>query len=245
MAHQIIKDARLWIAQYDIAGHANRCVLDYAAEMQDDTPLNVTARKRMGGLKTIALQCEGMYEAGVGMPDELIPANLGVADVPVSLCPIAGAAVGSRAFTFRANLAEYQLGGLIGEMARFSAGAEASQGPLVRGEVLHNTTQTASGNGSARQLGAVTSQQRLYAALHILAVSGTLPTLNVKIQSDNGAGFGTPADQITFTQANAVGSQWGSVVGAITDDYWRVNFTIGGTNPSFTFVIVAGIADLS
>lgn len=243
MAHQVIADARLWVAQYNLSGHANALALDYGAELQDDTPLDALSRKRIGGLKTIALQCEGFFEAGVGMPDALLHGNLGVSDVPVSMCPIAGAAVGSRAYLFRANFADYEPGGTIGELQRFSAGAEASRGPLVRGEILLNATHASSGNGTARQLGAVSSQQRLYAALHVLSASGTSPTLAVKVQSDDNSGFTSATDRITFTTATAAGSQWGSVDGAVADDWWRVNFTIGGTGPSFTFVLTAGIAD--
>lgn len=243
MGHQVISDARLWVAQYDMSGHVNAVALDYSAESKDDTALQDTSRHRLGGLRMIALQCDGFFEAGALKPDEFLPDNLAVADIPVSVCPIAGAAVGSRAFTFRALFADYKAGGQIGEIMPFSAGAEASRGPLVRGEVLHNGAQTTTGNGSARQLGAVSSQQRLYAALHILSVSGTSPTLDAVIQSDDNSGMSSATNRITFAQATAEGSQWGSVVGPITDDYWRINFTIGGTDPNFTFVIVAGISD--
>lgn len=243
MSHLVIKDARLWMAQYELGGHANVLALAYGAELQNDTALQDTARKRLGGLKTVALQMEGFFEAGVGMPDTGLQGNVGVADVPVSMCPIAGAAEGDRAFTFRANLAEYMFGGAIGVNTPFSAGAEASQGPLVRGVLGHNATRTASGNGSAYQQGALSATQRLYAALHVFAVSGSTPTLDVIIQSDNASNFPSATNRITFAQKTAVGSEWSSVLGAVTDDWWRVNFTIGGGSPSFRFAVVFGIAD--
>ena len=74
------------------------------------------------------------------------------------------------------------------------------------------------------------------------SVSGTNPTLDVKLQSDVD-GFGSPADQITFSQAIAIGSQWGTPAsGAVTDTYYRLNYTIGGTDtPTFSFIVVMAI----
>jgi hypothetical protein len=244
MGHQVIRNARLWLAEYELGGHLNVCALAYGAELQDDTSIADLARKRLGGLKTAALQMEGFMSLGVGQPDPGLPANLGVVDVPVSVCPIAGAAEGDRAFTFRAALADYQFGGAIGVNAPFSAGAEASQGPLVRGLLVHNATRTATGAASAGyQLGALSASQRLYAALHVFEVSGTTPTLDAVIESDNASNFPSATTRITFAQKTAAGSEWSSVLGAITDDWWRVSFTISGTNPSFRFAVVAGIAD--
>ena len=85
----------------------------------------------------------------------------------------------------------------------------------------------------------------MYAGLHITAASGTTPTLVVKVQSDDNAGFTSATDRITFTSANSIGGQWSSVAGAVTDDYWRVTWTVGGTSPSFTFVVALGIGALS
>ena len=45
--------------------------------------------------------------------------------------------------------------------------------------------------------------------------------------------------EITFAQATGLTSEWLSVVGPITDDWWRVDFTFVGT--SATFVCVVGI----
>lgn len=243
MSHQVIRNARLWLAEYELGGHVNVAALAYGAEALDDTVLRDSSRARLGGLKTVALQMEGFMEAGVGMPDTGLEANISVADIPASLCPIVGAAEGDRAFTFRAHLGEYQFGGAIGVNAPFSAGAEAGQGPLVRGILGHHDTRTASGNGSGYELGALSAAQRLYAALHVLEVDGTTPTLDVKIQSDSASNFPSATDRITFAQKTAVGSAWGSVLGAVADTFWRVNFTIGGTTPSFRFVVVMGIAD--
>ncbi len=243
MANEIIKNARLWIGGYNLSGDVNRLALDLSAELLDDTTLEDSARSRLPGLLVSALQCEGLWDADAGEPDDVVDGYFALADVPVSVCPIAAAAAGSRAFTFRAALGEYQRGAAVGEIFKFSAGAEGSGGvPLVRGLVLNNAAQTATGAGAAYQLGAVSAAQSLYASLHVLAVSGTAaPTLTCKIQSDNLEAMGTPTDRITFAAKTAIGYEWASVAGPITDDWWRAQFTISGTDPSFLFALIAGI----
>jgi hypothetical protein len=109
--------------------------------------------------------------------------------------------------------------------------------------VLHGpTARTATGTGTSVQLGAVSSTQRLYVALHVFSVSGTTPSLTVAIQSDNATGFPSASTVTTLTAATAIGSQITRVAGPITDDWFRVSYTISGTDPSFLFAVTAGIA---
>lgn len=243
MANKVIKNARLWIGGYNLSGDVNRLAMSLSAELLDDTTLEDSARSRLPGLLVSALQCEGFWDAGAGKPDDVVDGYFAIADVPVSVCPIAAAAAGSRAFTFRAALADYQRGAQVGELFKFSAGAEGSGGvPLVRGLVLNNQAQTATGAGAAYQLGALAAGESLYASLHVLAVAGTdTPTLTCKIQSDDAEAMASATDRITFTNNTALGYEWKSVAGALTDDWWRAQFTISGTNPSFTFALIAGI----
>jgi hypothetical protein len=57
-----------------------------------------------------------------------------------------------------------------------------------------------------------------------------------------GRQLGAVVSRITFTTATGRTSQMLSVAGAITDDYWRVSYTIGGTGgPTFAFAVTAGI----
>ncbi len=76
----------------------------------------------------------------------------------------------------------------------------------------------------------------------MVAASGTTPTLDVTIESDDGVGMGSPTTRINFAQATAIGAQWATpVAGAIADDWWRVAYTLGGASPSFTFICIIGI----
>ena len=76
-----------------------------------------------------------------------------------------------------------------------------------------------------------------------LASGTNTPTLTVTIDSDSAENFGaSPETQLTFVAKTAVGSGW-QVAGpaAITDDWWRAEWTISGDTPSFVFVVSFGI----
>lgn len=198
------------------------------------------------GIKSVTWSAEVMQDFAADKVDALtgLSGSTLAASTPLSVLP-AGVTDGSLAYTFRANQLQYTpLQAQVGELAMASLGGKARQGPVVRGTVLHppSTARTTTANGTGRQLGALTAAQSLYVALHVTAASGTSPTLDIIVESDDNSGFTTPTTRATLTQVTATGWQWAAVAGAITDDYWRIGYTIGGTTPSFEFCVVAGIA---
>lgn len=73
----------------------------------------------------------------------------------------------------------------------------------------------------------------------VTAASGTLPTLDVKIQDsvDGGTNWNDIAG-LSFTQLITTGQEI-KIPARIFSDTLRVAYTIGGTNPSFTFSVKA------
>lgn len=238
-----LQDCKLWIAQYDLSARSNKCEIGVSVAELDVTSFASGGwTEDVAGRESIDLSHAGFWEGGVGNVDDALFARLGGAGVALTAAPTDGAD-GEPAFFFQAFHTAYRPGGDAGEVFSFEAAAAAASSRLVKGTILHpKTARSSSANGTARQLGAVSATQKLYAALHVFAVSGAAPTLDVKVQSDNGVGFGTPADQITFAQATAAGAQFAPpVAGAITDDWWRITYAIGGGTPSFTFAVAVGI----
>lgn len=237
MATEVLKDQKIWFGGYDLTGVMNALALDYAADAKENTVFGDDTHSHQGGLKTVAASLQGFFSAA---EDKIIYDAIGAAGKVLSYG--AAGTGGSVAYSFQAMLGSYKPGAAVGEMFSFSLEA-AAQGKLVRGTVMENQTAlAATANGTARQLSAVGSAQKLYAILHILTADGTNPTLDIVIQSDNGAGFATPATAITFDQVTAIGSQWKELAGPITDDYFRTSLTVGGTNPSFDFILILAIA---
>ena len=239
MAEHVLTGGLLLFHGVDLSNFASQVALDLSAEAKDSTCLGHTTRRRKGGLKDTALSAAGFFEAAE--PDATLFAAAGASDKIITVSH--SQTIGNIAYFLKALLGEYEpFGGSVGDLAGFRLNAGCSDGDLIRATLMEFDTETASANGTGRQLGAVSASQSVYAALHILTVSGTSPTLDLKIQSDDNASFTSATDRITFSQATAVGAQFGSLAGAITDDYWRAVWTIGGTDdPTFRFAVSVGI----
>lgn len=244
MAVQAWTDVLICVNELNVSGLGKSFSLDMQAQALDTTALSTTGfTSSIGGLKSGTFSMELMADFAEDSLDEVAFAALGATDTVKSIC--VGSASGSPAYLSRGVVANYTpLSGNVGELAMSNLSAPTS-GVIARGTLLHPTTaRTSSSTGTGYQLGAVAAGKRMYAALHVLSVSGTSPTLDVIVQSDDNAGFTTPTSRITFSQANATTNraQWGSVAGSVTDDYWRVSYTIGGTGtPTFAFVVTVGI----
>lgn len=237
MATQVLTNCKLYVAGFDLSGDMNALGLTYAAELQDTTTFGQDTRVRAGGLKTIIAEHQGLWSAGTGEPDTVLFDRIGTANVPMTICPTSGA-VGEVAYLFRAIHSAYNPGGAAGDMLGFSISAEGSDGaPLARGRVLKAAGAAASGDGTAVEVGAVSSTKTLYGAVHLLSGSGTL---DVTVSSDVDSTFATPTTRLTFSQVTAAGdSAWQTAAGAITDTYYRASYTVTGT---LSFVVVVGIA---
>ena len=242
MATQLL-DPRIWVDKYHLSGDMNALELGYGAEPIDVTTFGDATRRRAGGLKAINLNAQGFWNGGTDAIDEILFNRIGLGDTIVSV-GLEGGDEGDPAYLFRALNAQYTPGAPVGDMLRFGLNAQGARGePLVRGYVMHNGTRTTSGVTGKIQVGPITTGQQMYAALHVLGpVPGTAPTLNVVLQSDPDASAGGEATRITFAQATAPTSEWKTLAGPITEQFWRVSYTIGGTGgPSFPFVVTLGI----
>ncbi len=215
--------------------------LNYGVDMLEVTTFNDAAKRRIAGLFDVSADLQGFYQAGTNpdLIDKILWDKLALQDEIMTICPTDGAA-GAVAYFTKVVEATYAPGGSVGEAFPFSVEAQGTE-RLIRGIVAETGVKTASGNGTARNMGAVTASQKLYAAMHVIAASGTTPTLDVAIESDDASGFLSPVTRITFAQATAIGAQWKEVAGAISDTWYRPVLTIGGTTPSFTVVILLGI----
>ena len=235
MSEIVLKNQKLWFGGYDLSCQMNALGLDYGAEMQDNTTFCDDTRSNFGGLKTVAMQCEGFFD---GDPyDEALFSSIGESDMPISFG--SSGDEGDPAYTFKSILGEYSPGGTVGEILAFSVGGSAT-GNLVRGTLMVNDTKIVTGDGTARQLGAVAAGKRVYASLHVISASET-DTLDVVVTSDDNAGMTSATTRLTFDQQSAIGSDWQELEGPVTDDYWQVSWAIGGVDPSFQFVVIVGI----
>jgi hypothetical protein len=240
----VLLDARLFAPGADLSGASNK--IELSSEIEDKDTTNYRSggwNEVIGGLGSAEISGEGQWEAGdPSKVDDASWATLGGVG-PYTVCP-ADSVVGALAYITSGMRADYTVGDAVGEIAPWS-GTVKSSWPLVRGQIAHppGLARTATGTGTALQLGAIPAGKRLYAALHVLSVAGTTPSITARIETDDAAGFTTPSTLLTFGAATAPGGQILRGDGtAVTDTYYRVAWTIsGGGSPSFMFAVSLGI----
>jgi len=243
MAKFVLTNVRMFAVGTDLTGVSNK--VEISSEVEDKDATNYGSAgwtEVLGGLASAEISAEGQWEAGdPSKVDNASWSQLGGTG-PWSVGPV-GAAVGDLAYFTNALRSSYKLGDTVGEVAPWEAEAKSSW-PLVRGQIGHppGTARTATGTGTALNLGAVAAGKRLYASLHVLSVAGTTPSITASVESDDASGFLSPTTRLTFAAATAAGGQILRTDGtAITDTWWRVAWTISGTSPSFLFATSLGI----
>lgn len=235
-------NASIYLGGVDLSTDHNQIVVDAEAEELDATTFQGGGwRTFKKGLRKASITGGGFINSPSGSDPNLWTNLLSSSDLVSTVAQ--DFAVTSVAYFGRMQQSKLSLFGEVGQLAPFNwnASSRGLEG-LVRGQILHpaSTTVTTSGSGSfAPDLSSVAAAQKLYAAVHVFTATGT--TLDVKIQSDDNEQFSSATDRITFTQVTTTATaMFSSVAGAITDSYWRAQWTVVGTGP-YVFAVVAGI----
>jgi len=245
MSKTVLTNVRCFAVGADLTSNSNKIELSSEIEAKDSTNYGSQGWKEfVGGLGSAELSGEGQWEAlDSTKVDDASWTQIGGVG-PWSVSANNDASVGNLAYLMSALRSDYKLFGEVGEVAPWS-GTAKSAWPLVRGQFAHppGTARTATGTGTALQVGAVATNKRMYASLHVLSVAGTAtPTITARVESSVDNTFSAPTTRLTFTAATAVGGQILRTAGtAITDTWWRVAWTISGTTPSFLFAAALGI----
>ena len=243
MAIKVLTNAKLWLDAWDLSGDVNKIALQYGVDLQYATTFATPgAKARKGGLRSTSLALEGFWSGGVDLVDEVLFGKVGAVSVPLTVSDT-GVAGDPGTFSFLAGVAQYTPGAAVGELFKFALDVVSSDDALIRRILLRNSIETGAANGAAFAQGLVGTGQKLWAALHVLAIAGG-GTWTWKLQSDDAGGFGTPTDRITFNAVTVKGSQWATpVAGPIaSDNQWRASWSVaGGAGNSITAVMFMGI----
>lgn len=242
MAKQVLKNLGLYYGSLALASQINQVALEATAPEVDVATFDSNGwSDTVAGLLKASLRFDGFWDAAE--PDASAFDQISKADWPATVVKPAGTvpAVGDVAYFLLASEFSYTLGGQVGAAARLSL-ALTGAGALLRGTVAdYQAAAAANGSGAGSNLGAVTAAQRLYYAVHVVGASGTTPTLDLVIESDDADTFASATTRVTVAQFNDVGTAYGSVAGPITDTWWRVTRTLGGTSPEFTYLVALAI----
>jgi hypothetical protein len=239
----------LWVADRDVLCDVNQCNLTVTAAEIPTTVFGCADSTDRGwetsiaGKRSAKLTYAGFSDFSAADLSGQTFADLGGLQ-PITVLPdmTATPALGDLAYFFRARRYEVSMDDTHGDVAKVAVTATGSSATIRGRLMVPKAAVAATGASASSQVGAVSATQSVYASLHVFAVSGTSPTLDVTVGSDDNSDLTSETSRLTFPQATAVGSGWQSLAGAITDDYWVVNYIIGGTTPSFTFAVALGIA---
>lgn len=236
-----MKDCKIYFDKYNLSGDMNEAEIMTNIEGVDRTVFGDDTRRYLAGLNNISGEFKGFWQAGTDLLDDALYSNIALANKIMSIAPETGAD-GEVAYILRGVAANYNPQGTVGALITFGLSFKNQGENMVRATIMGVGAKTVTGNGVARQLGLLGTGQKLYAALHCVAVSGGTPTLDVKIESDDAVGMGSAIERVTFAQLTAPGSEWKTLDGPIAnDDYWRLVWTITGSTPSFTILGSIGI----
>lgn len=236
----VLTDAVIWAHKYDLTGDVNQVALDCQAEELDGTNFGSSGWKEVvAGIKSTTCKINGFLDTTI-----IEPAFDAFHAAGTTLVTVGVDGNQSSVAYFARNLESKQMkpGGKVGDLTTIEGDfvGDSKEG-LLRGQIIAvKTTSGSSSNVTGVSLGAVSSTQKIYSALHVFSASGSTPSLTVKLKSGSTLG-GSYTDRITHTAFTSAGSELASLAGAVTDTYWRADWTISGSTPSFTFALVAAI----
>lgn len=243
MAVVALTDAKIYVGAYNLSGYANEISLSVNPELLSSSTFGTTTKKNTPGLQDISGMLKGFLDyADIGTDvayqslDSLTFGRIGAGAAVFSVAASANAegdpVYGMPMVSGKISL----LSGRVGALLPWELDVKSNGVKLFRGFVVARGTKTATGNTAAgiQVVGGVPTGRKLYANLHVISAAGTTPTLDVIVQSDDNASFTTPTTRLTFTQVtSSIASQHKSVAGPITDDYFRMKWTITGTTPVY------------
>jgi hypothetical protein len=250
---KVILDARVYLAEVDLSGVANAAALNLKTDIVDCTAFSDAYKDHLAGLTDVIAEVSGFFsaEAITGNPDKKMFDQLALSNAVLTMATGAGA-FGEVAYFFRPTLSQYQpFGGKVSDMAQFKLHGEGAA-PLVRGRVLMaKAEKTSTSYGLKYNLGAYSATQKLYAALHVFAKTGT-PTLDATIAiadristfalRDAGTGY-SHGDVLTIVQADG---SLGTVTVDTVDGGGGVTALVAGlTSPGSGYSVANGLPTTS
>jgi hypothetical protein len=224
------KDATVLANGYNVSEYLNSVSLAGEADVAEVSTLGTNDKKYIPGLRDATISLEGFFAGGVGDIDEILENQLGSTTTwTVVFTPDSE---GALAYGVRAVDTSYEVGAEIGGAVAISAEGQVTDGREAC-RVLHPLTmEDTTGTGGSVDNGAQ-STGGLAAYMHVTAVDGTTPTLDVKVQHsvDDTAWV----DLVSFAQVTTANSYERVAVTGTVNRYLRVSYTITGTTPEFTF----------
>ena len=238
MATFVQTNVGLYYGGYSLASSFNAIALNLGNSPQDDTVYGDAFVSNASGLSSINLEAEGFWQSAT---DAVLETSLGSDDTIISVTPVDQAAGSPSIFSkFTASTYNPISTGTVGSMMGFSLSAEGRGEKSVSGEILVKPSDTHTSSSVSpvnAAIGAVSATQKIYSALHVISASGTL-VVTVKSASNEAFSADVTTELTHTSVGSSVTAEMLSAAGAITNAFWRVDFTVSG---SYQFIVSLGI----
>lgn len=223
---------RIYANGFDLSSFLKSVSSSGSVEAHDSTTFGATAKTYVPGLEDATLSAEGLFSGAVGATDPVLFAALrGRTPVVWSWLP-SGDVDGLFGYGFSALSSSYEVSAPVDDLVSVSTEAQSTVG-LERAQILHPlTNRTANANGTSRDHGAATTLGG-YGYLQVTGMSGTSPTLVVRIQHSVDAA--TWVDLITFATVAVANNAQRIAVSGTVNRHTRATWALTGTGPGFTF----------
>ena len=214
------------VGAINVTPYLNKVALKLSVAELDATTFNQSHQVKLGGLKTIEYQQDGLWDS---FPDASIFLTLGAGSQAVMVQP--SGIEGGLAYIFQGANFKYDQFGAVGEIVPFSMSMSGTDGiGIIRGQnAAFTRTVSATGQvGSVLTITGPSATQYIYATLHVHTAATTITVL---IESAPASNFATPTTRATIGPLTTTGGTFMTrVVGPVTDGFWRMNVSaITGT----------------
>jgi len=240
------RQTRLLVNGHDLSAYFQNVDVDASAELIDTTTFQAAAKQFLLGYRDGKISCQGLYESKADAAlaidrnavDDILAPLLGADTNQLVLIAQDDLTAGSAsATTLQAKTLKYSITSPYNGAVSCMAEMQATEAGVRSGIALNalSTPITATSSGAAQDNTAATTTGGV-AQVHVKAATGTTPSLTAIIEdsADGTTGWATVG---TFAAQTAVGAAAMTIAGTIRR-YVRASFTVSGTTPSFSAVVV-------
>jgi hypothetical protein len=227
------KSTVIYLDKYDLTRYLNEVTFPGEIEALDTTTFGTDWTEMIPGEKGGEYSLGGYHSTDANTAANLAFKALAGAGNKALTVGLAGSAIGAYAEMALVSNLKHDSKSTFGGLTPITASGSVEQGPDA-GVFLHGmTAETATGNSTAVDNGAATTNGWA-ANLHVSAVSGSTPSLTVTVYHSVDASTWVLLG--TFTAATTTTGQQITGTGTV-NRHVRAQRVISGSSPSFTYAV--------
>ena len=245
MAEFHAKSAAVLVDEFDFSGVLSSARIAVNNPTPSATAFADTDQVFVEGKPSFGIDHNGMFNtAGDDFDGEMF-IDLTAAGRQVGVYPEGFGSAGNLGYEGKTNALSQDRQSRVSEVLLLNVGWKGDE-PIVTTQVLYrNAALIATATATSIAVGGLGANQQMTCVLRAIAApGGSTPTLDVVLRSDDESDMVGNTTRFTFSQLTAQGFEVAEVAGPITDTYWDVVLTEGGTG-SWNVLVTVGVGPLA